>query len=59
MPATKDYWPLVLANLKDRVTTDNYQAWFSRLEFIKTSNQGRKITLSVPSSFSKNTSKQN
>ncbi len=54
MPAINDYWPLVLANLKDRVTTDNFRAWFSRMEFVKTSNQGRKITLSVPSRFNKN-----
>jgi chromosomal replication initiator protein len=53
MSTTKNYWPLVLANLKVSVTTDNYQAWFSRLKFVKTSNQGRKIILSVPSAFSR------
>jgi chromosomal replication initiator protein len=54
MPATYDYWPLVLDNLKTQVSGSNYKAWFSRLEFISTTNQGRKIILGVPSLFNKN-----
>jgi chromosomal replication initiator protein len=54
MPATHDYWPLVLDNLKTKVSGSNYKAWFSRLEFISTTNQGRKIILGVPSIFNKN-----
>lgn len=53
MPATKDYWPLVLENIRGSVKDSAYKAWFSRVEFVKTSNQGRKIILSVPNSFSK------
>jgi chromosomal replication initiator protein len=53
MPATSDYWPLVLENIRGAVNDSAYKAWFSRVDFIKTSNQGRKITLSVPNSFSK------
>jgi chromosomal replication initiator protein len=54
MPATYDYWPLVLDSLKTNVSGSNFKAWFSRLEFISTTNQGRKIILGVPSLFNKN-----
>lgn len=54
MPTTHNYWPLVLDNLKSQISGSNYKAWFSRLEFVSTSNQGRKIILGVPSLFNKN-----
>ncbi len=54
MATTFDYWPLVMDSLKTHVSGSNYKAWFSRLEFISTSNQGRKIILGVPSLFNKN-----
>ena len=53
MSATKDYWPLVLENLRVSVKDSAYKAWFSRVDFVKTTNMGRKITLSVPNTFSK------
>lgn len=53
MPATKEYWPLVLETIKNKISTSSYKAWFSRLEFISTGNQGRKIIISVPSAFNK------
>jgi len=53
MPAVKDYWPFVLNNLKKSLSQSNFQAWFSGVEFVSTENNGRKLLLSVPSSFSK------
>ena len=53
MSATKDYWPLVLENLRASVKDSAFKAWFSRVDFVKTTNMGRKITLSVPNTFSK------
>jgi len=53
MPATQEYWPLVLENIKSKVTESSYKAWFSRLEFVSTGNQGRKIIIGVPSAFNK------
>jgi len=54
MPVTKDYWPLVLESLKSLVTDSNYRAWFSALNFVSITNQGRKLVLGVPSKFNKN-----
>jgi chromosomal replication initiator protein len=54
MPATRDYWPLVLENLRTKISGSSYKAWFSRLEFVSTSNQGRKLIIGVPSAFNKN-----
>lgn len=53
MPATQSYWPLVMDSLKNQVSGSNYKAWFSRLQFVSTTNQGRKLILGVPSLFSK------
>jgi chromosomal replication initiator protein len=54
MPATRDYWPLVLETLKNRISGSSYKAWFSRLQFVSTGNQGRKLIIGVPSAFNKN-----
>ena len=54
MSVTHNYWPLVLENLKEKVSTSTFKAFFSRVEFVSTSNQGRKIVLSVPSVFNRN-----
>ncbi len=54
MSVTHNYWPLVLENLKDKVSSSTFKAFFSRVEFVSTSNQGRKIILSVPSVFNRN-----
>lgn len=51
--ATKDYWQLVLTNLKNNLSKSNYDAWFSQVQFSKTSNNGRKLILEVPSTFNK------
>jgi chromosomal replication initiator protein len=53
MPATKEYWPLVLETIKNKISTSSFKAWFSRLEFVSTGNQGRKIIIAVPSAFNK------
>jgi chromosomal replication initiator protein len=53
MPATKEYWPLVLENIKNKVSDSSFKAWFSRLEFVNTGNHGRKIIIGVPSAFNK------
>lgn len=49
----KDYWQLVLTNLKSNLSKSNYDAWFSQVQFSKTSNNGRKLVLEVPSVFNK------
>lgn len=54
MSVTHNYWPLVLENLKDKVSSSTFKAFFSRVDFVSTSNQGRKIVLSVPSVFNRN-----
>jgi chromosomal replication initiator protein len=54
MSVTHNYWPLVLENLKEKVSSSTYKAFFSRVEFVSTSNQGRKIVLAVPSAFNRN-----
>jgi chromosomal replication initiator protein len=54
MSAVRDYWPLVLENLRDRVSPSNYKAWFSRLEFVSTAEHGRKLIVGVPSVFNRN-----
>lgn len=53
MSVTSDYWPLVLDSLKEKVSSSNFKAWFSRVEFVSTTNRGRKITVAVPSDFNK------
>lgn len=54
MPVIREYWPLVLENLRQHMSVSNYKAWFSRLGFVSTGNNGRKIILSVPSAFNRN-----
>jgi len=54
MPATRDYWPLVMENLKQRITPAHYKTWFSRLHFVDVDSQGRKLILSIPSTFNRN-----
>lgn len=53
MPATQEYWPLVLNTIKTKVSESSYKAWFSRLEFVSTGNHGTKIIIGVPSTFNK------
>lgn len=53
MATMKDYWQLVLTNLKNNLSKSNYDAWFSQVEFSKTLNNGRKLVLEVPSEFNK------
>ena len=54
MSAVRDYWPLVLENIRDQVSPSNYKAWFSRLEFVSTAEHGRKLIVGVPSVFNRN-----
>jgi len=54
MPATHDYWPLVMENLKQRISPAHYKTWFSRIDFVDVDNQGRKLVLSIPSAFNRN-----
>lgn len=48
-----NYWELVLDNLKTKISSSNYQAWFSDIEFDALNNEGRKIILRAPSEFHK------
>lgn len=54
MPAVNDYWSLVLEALRQKLSKSNFEAWFTSLGFVKTTNNGRKLILSTSSSFSKN-----
>jgi len=54
MPATRDYWPLVMENLKQRISPAHYKTWFSRIDFVDVDNHGRKLVLSIPSTFNRN-----
>lgn len=51
MPATKEYWKLVLENLENTIPITHYNAWFSKLKFVNTKNAGKEITLSTFSKF--------
>jgi chromosomal replication initiator protein len=53
MTNTFNYWPLVLDNLRSKVSASNFQSWFSVLEFDSIAGEGRKIILTVPSEFHK------
>ncbi len=53
MPALKDYWPLVMEDLRGRLSGSNYKAWFGHVDFIEIQEKGRKLVLSVPSDFHK------
>lgn len=48
-----NYWSQVLTKLKKKVGTADFQAWFSKLEFVDVANEGRKAVLKTQSSFSK------
>ncbi len=54
MVALKEYWDLVLNNLQTNLSKSNFQTWFSRVEFLRTTNAGKKIIVQVPSIFNKN-----
>ncbi|MEM1312061.1 MAG: chromosomal replication initiator protein DnaA [Patescibacteria group bacterium] len=49
MSATKEYWSYTLQKLKKLVPGSSFKTWFSSVDFVSTSNRGRKITISVPS----------
>jgi chromosomal replication initiator protein len=54
MAVMREYWQMVLSNLKDSLSKSSYDAWFSQVNFVSVTNQGRKIVLEVPSKFNKN-----
>ncbi len=51
MPALKDYWPLVLEDLRGRISNTNFKAWLAHTDFVEVQENGRKIVVSVPSDF--------
>lgn len=53
MPALRDYWPLVMDDLRGKLSVNNFKAWFSRVEFLEIQDGGHKIVLAVPSDFHK------
>ncbi len=53
MPALKDYWPLVMEDLKSRLSASNFKAWFASVDFVEIQESGRKLVISVPSDFHK------
>jgi chromosomal replication initiator protein len=53
MTTHRVYWPMVLEDLKNRVSNSQWEAWFSSLEMVNMSIGGKLILLSVPSKFNK------
>jgi len=53
MPALKDYWLLVLEDLKTKLTPSQFKTWFALSEFVEMQESGRKIVITVPSDFHK------
>ena len=53
MSTHKVYWPLVLEDLKSRVSAGQWEAWFLDMELVKIEIGGQKIRLGVPSRFHK------
>lgn len=51
MPALKDYWLLVLEDLKTKLTPSQFKTWFALSEFVEMQESGRKIVITVPSDF--------
>lgn len=53
MPALKDYWPLVMDDLRSRLSASNFKAWFGHVDFVEVQESGRKLIVTVPSDFHK------
>jgi chromosomal replication initiator protein len=53
MATLKTYWPLVLEDLKSKVSFSKWQAWFSGIEIEKVAIGCKLIVLKVPSKFNK------
>lgn len=53
MPATIAYWKYVLEDLQKSVPLSQYQAWFSNLQFVKTTSAGKKMVVEAQSRFNK------
>jgi chromosomal replication initiator protein len=53
MATTKAYWPLVLEDLKGRVSSSQFQAWLKDLKLVQTSEGGNSMLLKVASRFNK------
>jgi chromosomal replication initiator protein len=51
MTTTNTYWNCVQEDLKLKISLSQYQAWLSRVNFVKTTNLGKSAILEVPSKF--------
>lgn len=43
-----------MSNLKKSLSKSHFDTWFRNIDFVNTQNQGKKLVISVPSSFNKN-----
>ncbi len=53
MTVINAYWNCVQDDLKLKISLSQYQAWLSRVNFVKTTNLGKNAILEVPSKFNK------